>query len=1071
MRMRPGSPTRASRLSSRFAACIEVAGGSGLAALAFIGRGACVGLVGLLLLAGASSASAQETAVQYLSGTDKDHTVPWDFMVSGGQRAGEWTTIPVPSNWELQGFGTYNYGTERNKASEQGQYRHRFTVPADWRGRRVFLVFEGSMTDTEARVNGQLAGPVHQGAFYEFRYDVTPLIKVGEENLLEVTVSKQSANASVNRAERDADFWVFGGIFRPVYLAAYPAEHIARTAIDARADGSVRLQAFLRGITASTARGARVVARLERLDGTTQGVPFSVSVAQPTTSVAAAANGSGEIAGVAGNAGIAGIARAAGAPAAVRTGEGGESVAADGETAVTLRTRLLKARTWNAEHPELYRVKVSLMRGATVLHTVTERFGFRTIEVRARDGIYVNGARVLLKGVDHHEFWPESGRTSSRERALADVHLIKDMNMNAVRMSHYPPDKRFLDACDELGLYVLDELTGWQKFYDTDVGKRLVPELVRRDVNHPSILFWDNGNEGGFNLDLDGDYATYDPQQRPVLHPWDVFSGIDTTHYLPYDCCAGQYLHGRNLIMPTEFQHGLYDGGAGAGLRDMWGAIERHPLGAGAFIWVFADEGVVRTDRHGEIDTFANNAPDGIVGPHHEKEASFFTIKELWSPVRIDRPLLPPGFDGRLTVENHYSFTNVAQGRFRWQLLDFPDPGHAADKSAASATSAPAAARDGIGPGSDAARGAADMGLAHADHRVALSGSPAAPSIAPGASGTLDLRLPSGWRGHDALELTAWDHTGRELYTWRWMLRSPADIAKRIISAAPASSASSAVAAGPAVSASSSVSAASSPSLRDVGDTLVLEAAGTEITIEKATARIARVRRNGNVVSITNGPRLVAGEATLKELKRSVDPDGTQVVEATFDGALRLLRWRLRASGWLSLDYRLKPQAGPQPYVGLTFDYPEANVTGLRWLGRGPYRVWRNRLDGVEFDVWDEAANEGVTGAVWQYPEFRGHHADLYWATLATTEQPITIVSETEGLFLRVLTPAFPKDARETAVPFPPGDLSILHAIAAVGGKFQPATAFGPSSQPNLVNGRTGTYEGRLDFFFGAVTP
>jgi hypothetical protein len=962
--------------------------------------------LGLLFLAASTPAAwGQETAIQYLSGTDKDHTVPWDFMVSGGRRAGEWTTIAVPSNWELQGFGTYNYGTERNKASEQGQYRHRFMVPAGWRGRRVFLVFEGSMTDTEARVNGQSAGPVHQGAFYEFRYDVTSLVKVGEENLLEVTVSKQSANASVNRAERDADFWVFGGIFRPVYLAAFPAEHIVRTAIDARADGHFTLQATLGGISAATARGARVRAvlereGLERRDGsarqTPEGAPFFAAVAS--------------------------------------------SPDAAGESVVTLKTQIPHARTWTAEQPNLYRVKLSLIRGTTILHTVTERFGFRTIEVRARDGIYVNGARVLLKGVDHHEFWPESGRTSSRERALADVNLIKDMNMNAVRMSHYPPDKRFLDACDELGLYVLDELTGWQKFYDTEVGTRLVPELVRRDVNHPSILFWDNGNEAGFNLDLDGEFGKYDPQQRAVLHPWDVFSGIDTTHYLPYDCCAGQYVHGRNLIMPTEFQHGLYDGGAGAGLRDMWGAIERHPLGAGGFIWVFADEGVVRTDRQGEIDTFGNNAPDGIVGPHHEKEASFFTIKQLWSPVRIDRPLLPPGFSGKLAIENHYSFTNLALCRFRWQLLDFPGP-------------------DAATPG----------------HRVAGTGQPASPSIAPGASGTIDLHLPPGWHAHDALELTAWDPTGRELYTWRWMLRAPADIAARVITGRPTD-----VRVGPpdsvsatssAVSTSIAAAAASSGAvvLREAADTLTLEAAGTVITLDKTSARIVQVRRNGAVISLGNGPRLVAGEATLKELKHVSDADGSQVVEATFDGALRLLRWRLSASGWLSLDYRLRPAAGLQPYIGLTFDYPEANVTGLRWLGRGPYRVWRNRLDGVEFDVWDKAANNGVTGAVWEYPEFRGHHADLYWATISTTEQPITIVSETEGLFLRLLTPTFPKDARETAVPFPPGDLSILHGIAPVGGKFQPATAFGPSGQPNLVNGRTGVYEGRIDFYFGAL--
>ena len=103
--------------------------------------------------------------------------------------------------------------------------------------------------------------------------------------------------------------------------------------------------------------------------------------------------------------------------------------------------------------------------------------------------------------------------------------------MNAVRMSHYPPDRHFLETCDELGLYVIDELTGWQAKYDTEVGAPLVKELVRRDVNHPSVVFWANGNEGGFNFDLDDDYAPEDPQGRTVIHPWDAFNGIDTLHY------------------------------------------------------------------------------------------------------------------------------------------------------------------------------------------------------------------------------------------------------------------------------------------------------------------------------------------------------------------------------------------------------------------------------------------------------------------------------------------------------------------------------------------------------------
>src|SRR5207249_3429664 len=134
--------------------------------------------------------------------------------------------------------------------------------------------------------------------------------------------------------------------------------------------------------------------------------------------------------------------------------------------------------------------------------------------------------RILLKGVCRHSFWPESGRALSPEINEADVRLIREMNCNAVRMSHYPPDQDFLDKCDEIGLYVLDELGGWQKSYDAGIGAKLIAEMVPRDVNHPSILFWDNGNEGGWNNAVNDEFAKWDPQNRNVLHPWELFRGI-----------------------------------------------------------------------------------------------------------------------------------------------------------------------------------------------------------------------------------------------------------------------------------------------------------------------------------------------------------------------------------------------------------------------------------------------------------------------------------------------------------------------------------------------------------------
>ncbi len=164
----------------------------------------------------------QTTETLYLSGIDKDHTVTWDFFCTLGRNSGYWSKIEVPSNWELQGFGSYNWGRDKILSAEKGLYRHAFTVPAGWKNKKIFLVFEASMTDTEVKINGRSAGPVHQGGFYRFQYDVTSLVRCGAQNRLEAMVSKMSANASVNEAERTADYWVFGGIYRPAYLQAFP---------------------------------------------------------------------------------------------------------------------------------------------------------------------------------------------------------------------------------------------------------------------------------------------------------------------------------------------------------------------------------------------------------------------------------------------------------------------------------------------------------------------------------------------------------------------------------------------------------------------------------------------------------------------------------------------------------------------------------------------------------------------------------------------------------------------------------------------------------------------------------
>ncbi|NVM76484.1 hypothetical protein FHW83_002279 [Duganella sp. SG902] len=905
-------------------------------------------LLSALLLALSSQCVAVPTQIQYLSGTDKDHRVEWDFHVNGGRNSGVWKKIPVPSNWEMEGFGTYRYYSdwEQDPAPDStGIYRHQFNVPADWRGKQIEIVFGAAMTDTLVKINGQPAGPVHQGGFYEFRYDVTRLLKPGENNQLEVTVNRYSANRSVNRAERSADFWLFSGIYRPVWLEAKPTANIERISLDARHTGDFAADVFLAG-----ASGGQVSARITTLAGAPLGKEMRAEVV-------------------------------------------------DGKA--HLRGHVDRIVPWSAENPQRYQVRFQLLGGGKAVHEVSKTIGFRTIELRPRDGVYVNGRKVRLKGSNRHSIWPTSGRTTSKALSYEDAKLMKDMNMNAVRMSHYPPDAHFLDVADEVGLYVIDELTGWQKAYDTDVATPLVKELVQRDQHHPSIIFWANGNEGGFNRDLDKLYANWDVQKRPVIHPWENFGGIDTAHYPTFNCCATSLFNGRDVFMPTEFLHGLYDGGAGASLNDWWNAMLANPLSAGGFIWSFADEGIVREDRGGAIDVAGNLAPDGIVGPYREKEGGYFAIKKIWTPVYLplsEMASLPPTFDGVITLENRYDFTNLKQLKFSWQLVRFGQ-----------------------------AQG----------HAVVARGGVKAPDVAAGMRGVTSIALPSDWRKQDALYLTATGPDGREIYTWSWMIASPQEVAQRM-ALQPA--------------------AAAQATLTELVDGYRLQAGALSVIIDKATGYLRELKKGDVIAPLSNGPRLVSGKAELKRIQATRQGNDV-LVAAEYSGNLRKVNWHLTAAGQLSVNYGYQMEASRYvDALGVTFDYPESEVKSMRWLGRGPYRVWKNRTQGVEFDVWQKDYNDAVTGLSWNYPEFKGFHDKVYWATLTTKNLPITFINHAEDIALRVFTPKEASgegfEPKGTHVDFPPGDISFLNAILPIGTKFNPPGELGPAAQqartPNL---------------------
>ncbi|MCB5252400.1 MAG: beta-galactosidase, partial [Candidatus Cloacimonetes bacterium] len=472
----------------------------------------------LLLLFISLNVTAQQTETLYLSGTGLGDTKTWDFYCSDGMNSNKWSKIEVPSQWELQGFGEYSYGRwytikGGKPSTETGLYRTMFRIPSNWKEKQVTIVFEGVMTDTEVHVNGTLAGEMHQGGFNRFTYDITDKIKPGKNNL-EVKVSKESADRLVNAAERKADWWIFGGIYRPVYLEAKPTVNIHRIAVDAKADGSLYADLFTTPLEEGFTLNARIVP--VKLYGIEKNATFT----EQTTSL----------------------------------GAGSEHA---------VRFQWDDAEPWNTETPNLYNLELELVDGNNkVVHQHTQRIGFRTVEFRPQDGLYVNGTKVVLKGINRHSFHPDGGRTTNKEISLMDGKLIKEMHINAVRF-HYAPDTHFLDVCDSLGIFVVNELAGWQNAYGTEIGSKLVKSLVTRDVNHPSIILWSNGNEGGFNHELNPLYRKHDPQKRHVIHAWADFDNLDTHHYPTYLTGVARFNNGYKVFMPTEFMHGMYDQGHG----------------------------------------------------------------------------------------------------------------------------------------------------------------------------------------------------------------------------------------------------------------------------------------------------------------------------------------------------------------------------------------------------------------------------------------------------------------------------------------------------------------------------
>ncbi|MBE6249572.1 MAG: glycoside hydrolase family 2 [Prevotella sp.] len=916
-----------------------------------------------------SAQPSVETARQYLSGHGCDDMVQWDFFCSDGHNSGKWTKIGVPSCWELQGFGTYQYGmrfygkaTPEGIADETGKYKHEFNLPKEWNGRQIQLVFEAAFTEIRVQINGRKAGSgTYQGGFTRHTIDVSDRVFFGQKkNRLEVEVLKESTNPQVNLAERRADYWNFGGIWRPVFIISKPAKNIQRVAIDAKGDGHFMADVFLNRAVPNSS------------------VSVDIFDAKGTK-----------------------VAKEQTFP-----------VASD-QAKVDFNTKGIKA--WNAEQPHLYTAIFTLKdtQGNT-LHVERQKFGFRTIEYRHQyagdkeDGLFINGQKVIVKGVNRHSFRPETGRTLSKQKNIEDVKLIKSMNMNAVRLSHYPADPEFLDACDSLGLYVECEQPGWHWAHETITGSKIVEEMVLRDVNHPSIIFWSNGNEGGFNYELEEFFTKNDPQKRVVLYPWANRNGFETKHYRSWGETS-EYMRQKEIFMPTEFLHGLYDGGHGAGLRDYWRLMMSNPRCAGGFLWDLMDQGVVRTDQNDIIDCVGNFGADGIVGPHMEKEGSFYTIREVWSPVQwkyLD--------SGKITIENCYNFINLKDCKFTYKLLQMPEYGKT-------------------------------------DVKVIKEGKFESPDAAPGQR--VQLALPRNYLEADAIQLTAIDPNGQEIFTWSYKFRMRVGNLNR----------------------KALRENTQQYTYTEDGDQLLVKNDNRQYTFSKKTGMLMGVSVDGKKISFSNGPRFVAAKRSDRSDDGFYNHDDKQAEKKktlyteyadqgafagfTFSdstlvanyqhGSLEKVTWRFLQDGgaYMDVDYYFN---GVVDLLGVCFDYPEQMVKRKTWVGKGPYRVWQNRMEGPQYGLWSNDYNDPIPGETFEYPEFKGYFSNVSWMKLKTTEGQLGI----EGINLKVGVYT-PRDGRDHILyTLPETGIAILRAIPAVRNKVNTTDLNGPSAQPYWSKGK-----------------
>jgi len=497
-------------------------------------------------------------------------TRPADFYKTSFDDSG-WGNIKVPSNWELQGHGVpiytnieYPFDIENFEAPKEwnpvGSYRRTFEVPANWKGRQVYINFDGVQSAFYLWVNGKKVG-YSQGSRTPGEFNITPYLKSGI-NQVAVEVYRWSDGSYLE----DQDFWRLSGIFRDVYLWSTPNTHIRDFEVSASLD-----KAYTNGVFKI------------------KGELLAISDAAVAVQYQLFDNGGHELLNehVALNAG-------------------------KGLTAFeTKEHTLANIAAWNAESPTLYQLLISLKdKNDEVLEVIPQRVGFRRIEIK-NGKMLVNGVQVLFKGVNRHEHHPTTGHYVTTDDMLRDIVLMKQNNINAVRTSHYPNTPEWYDLCDQYGLYVMDEGNIETHGFGNYKKNRLsndpawreahldrVQRMVYRDRNHPSVVIWSFGNESGDGPNVEHVYKwvqEFDPS-RPFHYEGTSAHGYNTADVFslmygsPERCAEVIKKHADMPFVLCEYTHAM--GNSNGNLKEYWEQIYADNNFQGAFVWDWMDQGL-----------------------------------------------------------------------------------------------------------------------------------------------------------------------------------------------------------------------------------------------------------------------------------------------------------------------------------------------------------------------------------------------------------------------------------------------------------------------------------------------